>query len=79
MNTLRHVPGIVAILVATAAPALAVPESSTSHMGIGAWLFIGFCAMIFVAQLTPAVLLLFGMVKGIFGRKEEKSSASRLT
>jgi hypothetical protein len=58
---------------------LAAPESSTSNMGIGAWLFIGFCAMIFVAQLVPVLLLLFGMLKGIFGGKEEKTSASRLT
>ena len=79
MNALRQIPSMVAILIATAIPALAAPASSTTHMGIGAWLFIGFCAMIFVAQLVPALLLLFGMVKGVFGGKEKTSSASRLT
>ncbi len=79
MNVPRHIPSMFAILIATAVPALAAPESSTSHMGIGAWLFIGFCATIFVAQLVPALLLLFGMLRGIFGRKEENSSVSRLT
>jgi len=79
MNALRHLPSMVAILAATAGPALAATESSTRHMGIGTWLFIGFCALIFVAQLTPALLLLFGMVKGVVGCKEKTSSAPRLT
>ncbi|WP_432822853.1 hypothetical protein [Trichloromonas sp.] len=73
MNALRHIPNIVALLAATAGPALATPGSSTTHMGIGAWLFIGFCSLIFVAQLVPALLLLFGMARGLLGGREKYS------
>lgn len=79
MNAWLKISSMIAILTATTLPALATSESSTNHMSIGAWIFIGFCALIFVAQLVPALLLLFGMVKGIFERKEEKSATSRLT
>jgi hypothetical protein len=33
--------------------------------GIFVWVFLGFCALIVVAQVVPAVLLLFGMAKGV--------------
>lgn len=79
MKALRSLPSLVTLLLATAGPVLAAPVSGSNHMGIGAWLFIGFCALIFVAQLTPALLLLFGMVKGAFGSKEKVSSTHRLT
>ncbi|OHB25693.1 MAG: hypothetical protein A2X84_03425 [Desulfuromonadaceae bacterium GWC2_58_13] len=79
MNALRPILSLAAILATTAGSALAAPASSSNHMGIGAWLFIGFCALIFVAQLTPALLLLFGMVKGAFGSKEKTSSTHRFT
>lgn len=75
MKTLRCLSGIVALLVGLTGPALAAPTPDTGYMGIGAWLFIGFCALIFVAQLAPALLLLFGMVKGLFGSKGKTSSA----
>lgn len=29
------------------------------------WLFLGFCSMIVVLQLVPAIMLLVGMVKGL--------------
>lgn len=29
-------------------------------------LFLGFCALIIVLQVVPSMLLLFGMVKGLF-------------
>jgi hypothetical protein len=79
MNALRPILCLFTILVATAGPALATPVSTTSQMGVGTWLFIGFCALIFVAQLTPALLLLFGMVKGVFEGKKKASSPHRLT
>jgi len=75
METLRCLSGTLALLAGLAGPAFASPGSGTDHMGIGAWLFIGFCALIFVAQLVPALILLFGMVKGLFGSKGKTSSA----
>jgi hypothetical protein len=33
--------------------------------GVFLWVFLGFCALIVVGQLIPAVMLLFGLAKGI--------------
>ncbi len=37
---------------------------SEDNSGIFVWVFLGFCALIVVAQVIPAVLLMTGMVKG---------------
>ena len=46
-----------------AVPAFAVDTNQTYQSGILVLLFVGFCALIIVAQLVPAVLTLFGMTK----------------
>jgi len=60
MRALATVMGIIA--PATAFAASGAREDSS---GIFVWIFLGFCALIVVAQIIPAVLLLFGMAKGI--------------
>jgi hypothetical protein len=35
------------------------------NSGIFVWVFLGFCALIVVAQVIPAVLMATGMVKGV--------------
>jgi hypothetical protein len=60
MNSLAMVLGIIAPSVANAASGASVSDS-----GIFVWIFLGFCALIVVAQVIPALLLLFGMAKGI--------------
>lgn len=44
-------------------PVLAVDTSVTYNSGLLILLFIGFCALLIVAQLVPAILALFGMTK----------------
>lgn len=51
-----------ALAPATAFAASGVREDSS---GIFVWIFLGFCALIVVAQVIPALLLMFGMAKGI--------------
>ncbi|MDX2496215.1 MAG: hypothetical protein QNK27_14740 [Desulfuromusa sp.] len=46
-----------------AVPAFAVDTTQTYNSGILVLLFVGFCALLIVAQLVPAVLTLFGMTK----------------
>ncbi len=75
MNALRYLAGVVALWVALSGTALASAEGEAGTMGIGAWLFIGFCALIFVAQMVPALMLLGGMVRGLFIGKEKAPSA----
>ena len=50
-------------LILFAVPAFAVDTATTYNSGILVLLFVGFCALLIVAQLVPAVLVLFGMTK----------------
>ncbi|MBD1400181.1 hypothetical protein ICT70_05800 [Pelobacter sp. M08fum] len=46
-----------------AAPAFAVDTAVTYNSGLLVLLFVGCCVLILVAQLVPAVLILFGRTK----------------
>jgi hypothetical protein len=62
----------------TAAPAFAVDTSQTYNSGILVLGFLGFCALILVVQLFPALMMLCGWIKGLFkgaAAAEEKKSA----
>jgi hypothetical protein len=73
MRALTTLIGIIA--PATAFAASGAREDSS---GIFVWVFLGFCALIVVAQVIPAVLLMFGMAKGIGSVvKEELSTAKK--
>jgi hypothetical protein len=56
-----------ATVLAIFAPATVFAASGLREdsSGIFVWVFLGFCALIVVAQVIPAVLLMFGMAKGI--------------
>jgi hypothetical protein len=43
--------------------------------GMFVWIFLGFCALIVVAQIVPALLLMFGLAKGIGQVVTEKNAA----
>ena len=42
--------------------------------GMFVWIFLGFCALIVVAQIIPAVLLMCGLAKGIGQVVTEKNA-----
>lgn len=52
-------------LMLLAVPAFAVDTAVTYSSGLLVLLFVGFCAMIIVVQLVPAVLMLIGVGKAI--------------
>jgi len=72
MKTLATVIGILA--PATAFAASGAREDSS---GLFVWIFLGFCALIVVAQLIPAVLLMFGMVKGIAAKRDTEVAVQK--
>lgn len=43
------------------------------NSGLFVYIFLGFCALIIALQVLPAVLMLFGMAKGV--RKETPAEA----
>ena len=69
MRTLATIAGII-----TPATAFAASTGRTDDSGIYVWAFLGFCALIIVAQALPAILMLFGIVKGVKARPEARVS-----
>lgn len=58
-----------------ALPAFAVDTAKTYNSGILVLLFVGFCALLIVAQLVPALLALFGMTKAVSQGKRKTVQA----
>jgi hypothetical protein len=68
---------LITTIVGTLAPVTAFAASGLSedNSGIFVWVFLGFCAMIVVAQVIPAVLLMTGMVKGMVAVVKDEAVA----
>ncbi len=71
----------VAMVMGILAPvsAFAASGAREDSSGIFVWVFLGFCALIVVAQVIPAVLLMTGMVKGVVSvvKNETVAAASK--
>lgn len=63
------------ISLAAGSTSIAYAAAGTQSEGTGilAYFFVGFFALIVVTQLIPAMILFFGMVKGLFARPEKTS------
>ena len=73
MKTLATIIGTIAGF----APVTAFAASGrVDDSGFFVWIFLGFCALIVVAQIIPAILLMFGLVKGVSQVVTEKKTAS---
>ena len=54
------------ILICNVTPVWAATDGrEVDNSGLFVWIFLGFCALIVVAQLIPAAMVLFGLVKGV--------------
>ncbi len=63
---------LILISLFLASPAFAaVNTAETYSSGILVLLFVGFCSLIIVAQIVPALLMLFGAVKAIKPSKKQ--------
>ena len=69
MNT-----AIVFLMAAANAHAASTSKVFVSKLGI--FIFLGFCALVLVVQLVPAMMTLIGMLKGV--SKEQEKSPSRV-
>jgi len=56
--------------------AFAASSNLVDNSGIFVWIFLGFCALIVMAQVIPAILLMFGMIKGVSRVVTEKNIAT---
>ena len=64
-------------LILFAVPAFAIDTAQTYNSGILVLLFVGFCALLIVAQLVPAVLTLFGMTKEAVKQSGRKAASAK--
>nr|WP_320050341.1 hypothetical protein [uncultured Desulfuromonas sp.] len=69
MKALKNIATSLIVTAIAASPAFAGQEASNS--GLLTWLFLGFIGLIVVGQLIPALVMGFGMVKGVFGSSED--------
>ncbi len=56
-------------IILAASPVYAATTQAT-HSGILTWAFLGLCGLIVTSQLVPAILLIFGIGKGLKSAKE---------
>ncbi|ABB32686.1 hypothetical protein GeomeDRAFT_1059 [Geobacter metallireducens RCH3] len=73
----RTAAGTLALVMGSVTSALAASGAREDNSGVFVWIFLGFCALIIVAQLVPAVLTMLGMAKGVkesFGERAEVKS-----
>ena len=54
-------------------PALAIDATTTYNGGLFVLSFLGFCTLVVIAQLIPAVLMLVGMTKNVPGGLSKKA------
>jgi len=71
-----------ATLIGILAPVSAFASSSATNKvfisGPLIMLFLGFCAFVVVVQCIPAIIMLYGMIKGLFSVvKEEMEPAKK--
>ena len=60
---MKSVISILCLVLATICPAFAADSSEIYSSGIFINVLIGFCALIVVAQLVPALMLFLGFIK----------------
>ncbi len=73
----RTAASTLALVLGSVTSALAASGAREDNSGVFVWIFLGFCALIIVAQMVPAVLTMLGIVKGVkesFGEKVEVKS-----
>ncbi|MDY0213265.1 MAG: hypothetical protein RBR06_09695 [Desulfuromonadaceae bacterium] len=67
---------IATLLLLTGTSFAASTAGRTDHSGILVWTFLGFCALIVVAQLLPALLVILGVVKSTSSVKETQHATA---
>ena len=75
MNGMRMILTTLSVLLATAPCAYASSSVKVYNSGLLVLAFLGFCALVVVIQLIPAIITLMGMVKGLAKKGAETQTA----
>ena len=79
MRTLSTVCSAVAISLVTSTAALASSGATNKVFVSGPLilLFLGFCALVVVIQCIPAIIMLYGMIKGTVSVVKEETAPAK--
>jgi len=61
--------------IGSASSAFAASGAREDNSGLFVWIFLGFCALIVIAQLMPAVLMMLGFAKAMGKEKAAEPQA----
>jgi hypothetical protein len=75
MKGMRTIFTTLTVLLATAPCAFAATTTKVYNSGILVLAFLGFCALVVVIQLIPAIITLAGMIKGLAKKGAETQTA----
>lgn len=73
MKAMGIISNALLVFLATSSAAFAAATTKVYSSGILLFAFLGLCALVIVAQLLPALVVLFGMVKGLVKKGNEVS------
>ena len=78
-QTLTAACSAVAIGLATSSGAIASSGATNKVFVSGPLilLFLGFCALVVVIQCIPAIIMLYGMIKGVASKKETATAKGK--
>lgn len=65
MVPIKSVLSTLLVFMILVTPAFAIDTAITYKSGLFILSFVGFCTLVVIAQLIPAVLMLFGMTKDV--------------
>lgn len=70
MKVMLNILWVIAITLGTAVPALA-QTGRVDNSGVFVYAFLGFCALIVVAQMIPVILLIVGSARAVARRLKD--------
>ncbi|WP_303721435.1 hypothetical protein [Malonomonas rubra] len=76
MKTAKRLMMAVTILLASSLPVLAEAGAREDSSNVLVWAFLGICGLIIFLQMVPILSMAYGLIKGIFGKKEELEAAT---
>lgn len=74
---LTTVGSAVLLSICSVSSAFAAGTVREDNSGLFVWMFLGFCALIVVVQVVPALLMLFGFAKGLSKHKATETQMSK--
>ena len=73
MRQIRTTFTTIAMVLAAAGPTLAADTTKVYSSGALVLAFVALCALVIVAQMTPAVMMFVGLIKGLTANLRRRS------